>query len=246
LKWLKNHYNCEVVTMTADLGQGEEMDGIEDKALATGASKAYVEDLREEFVRDYVFPAFRAGALYEGRYLLGTAIARPLISKRMVEIAEMEGCQAVSHGATGKGNDQVRFELATMALNPRLTTIAPWRDWDLRSRSDLMEFAKANDIPIPVSRKKPWSIDANLLHTSFEGGELEDPWNSPGPDCYRNVMPIEKCPDEPEEITIDFESGDPVAINNVKHSPAALLAKLNELGGKHGIGRVDMKIVSWA
>ena len=240
LKWLKNNYDCDVICMTADLGQGEEMDGIEEKALKTGAVKAYVEDMREEFVRDYVFPMFRANALYEGRYLLGTAIARPLISKRMVEIAEMEGAQAVSHGATGKGNDQVRFELATMALNPRLATIAPWREWELKSRTDLINFAKENEIPIPVSRKKPWSIDANLLHTSFEGGELEDPWNSPGPDCYRNITPPEKCPDEPEEITIDFEAGDPIAINSVKYSPAALLAKLNELGGKHGIGRVDM------
>ena len=240
LKWLKVNYDCEVVCMTADLGQGEEMDGIEAKALKTGAVKAYVEDLREEFVRDYVFPMFRANALYEGRYLLGTAIARPLISKRMVEIAEMEGAQAVSHGATGKGNDQVRFELATMALNPRLKTIAPWREWELKSRTDLINFAQENDIPIPVSRTKPWSIDANLLHTSFEGGELEDPWNSPGPDCYRNITPPEKCPDEPEEITIDFEAGDPIAINSVKYSPAALLAKLNQIGGKHGIGRVDM------
>ena len=240
LKWLKNNYQCDVICMTADLGQGEEMDGIEEKALKTGAVKAYVEDLREEFVRDYVFPMFRANALYEGRYLLGTAIARPLISKRMVEIAEMEGAQAVSHGATGKGNDQVRFELATMALNPRLVTIAPWREWELKSRTDLINFAKDNEIPIPVSREKPWSIDANLLHTSFEGGELEDPWNSPGPDCYRNITPPEKCPDEAEEITIDFEAGNPIAVNSVKYSPAALLAKLNELGGKHGIGRVDM------
>ena len=240
LKWLKNNYDCDVICMTADLGQGEEMDGIEEKALKTGAVKAYVEDMREEFVRDYVFPMFRANALYEGRYLLGTAIARPLISKRMVEIAELEGAQAVAHGATGKGNDQVRFELATMALNPKLATIAPWREWELKSRTDLINFAKENEIPIPVSRKKPWSIDANLLHTSFEGGELEDPWNSPGPDCYRNITPPEKCPDEPEEITIDFEAGDPIAINSVKYSPAALLAKLNELGGRHGIGRIDM------
>ncbi|MEF2231770.1 MAG: argininosuccinate synthase [Pseudodesulfovibrio sp.] len=240
LKWLKLNYDCEVITMTADLGQGEEMDGIEEKALKTGASKAYVEDLREEFVRDYVFPMFRANALYEGRYLLGTSIARPLISKRMVEIAEMEGAQAVSHGATGKGNDQVRFELATMALNPRLKTIAPWREWDLKSRTDLINFAQENGIPIPVSRKKPWSIDANLLHTSFEGGELEDPWNAPGPDCHRTIVPLEQAPDQAEEITIDFEAGNPIAVNSVKYSPAALLAKLNELGGKHGIGRIDM------
>lgn len=240
LKWIKKHYDCEVVTLTADLGQGEELDGIEGKALETGATKAFVEDLREEFVRDYIFPAFRANAIYEGRYLLGTSIARPLIAKRMVEIANMEDAQALAHGATGKGNDQVRFELAAMGLDPRLKTIAPWREWDLKSRSDLMAFAEENGIPIPVSRKKPWSIDANLLHVSFEGGELEDPWNEPGPDCYRLVQPVEKTPDEPEVITIDFESGDPVAINSVKHSPAALLQKLNELGGKHGIGRVDM------
>ncbi|ADU62267.1 MAG: argininosuccinate synthase [Pseudodesulfovibrio sp.] len=240
LKWIKNNYDCDVVCMTADLGQGEEMDGIEQKALTTGAVKAYVEDLREEFVRDYVFPMFRASALYEGRYLLGTAIARPLIAKRMVEIAEVEGAQAVAHGATGKGNDQVRFELATMALNPRLKTIAPWREWDMKSRTDLINYAKENSIPVPVSRAKPWSIDANLLHTSFEGGELEDPWNSPGQDCHRTVTPLEKCPDQAEEITIDFERGNPVAVNDIRYSPAALLAKLNELGGRHGIGRVDM------
>ena len=240
LKWIKTTYDCEVVTMTADLGQGEEMNGIEDKALRTGASKAYVEDLREEFARDFVFPMLRSGALYEGRYLMGTSIARPLISKRMVEIAETEGAQAVAHGATGKGNDQVRFELATMALNPRLGTIAPWREWDLKSRTDLINFATEHGIDIPVSRSKPWSIDANMLHVSFEGGELEDPWNAPGPDCFRLCTPLEKAPDEPEEITVDFEAGDPVAINGIKHSPAALLQKLNELGGKHGIGRVDM------
>ena len=240
LTWIKNHYDCEVVTLTADLGQGEELDGIEDKALATGATKAYVEDLREEFARDYIFPAFRAGAIYEGRYLLGTSIARPLIAKRLVEIADMEGAQAIAHGATGKGNDQVRFELAAMGLDPKLKTIAPWREWELKSRTDLMEYAKANGIAIPVSRKKPWSIDANMLHVSFEGGELEDPWNAPGPDCFRFTVPLEQAPDEPEEITIDFENGDPVAVNAVKHSPAALVQKLNELGGKHGIGRVDM------
>ena len=240
LKWIKTTYDCEVVTMTADLGQGEEMNGIEDKALRTGATKAYVEDLREEFARDFVFPMLRSGALYEGRYLMGTSIARPLIAKRMVEIAELEGAQAVAHGATGKGNDQVRFELAAMALNPRLATIAPWREWDLKSRTDLINFATEHDIDIPVSRSKPWSIDANMLHVSFEGGELEDPWNAPGPDCFRLCTPLEKAPDTPEEITVEFEAGDPVAINNIKHSPAALLQKLNELGGKHGIGRVDM------
>jgi argininosuccinate synthase len=240
LKWIKQEYDCEVITLTADLGQGEELDGIEEKALSTGASKAFVEDLREEFARDFIFPCFRAGAIYEGRYLLGTSIARPLIAKRMVEIAESEGAQAVAHGATGKGNDQVRFELGAMGMNPRLETIAPWREWDLKSRTDLIKFAEENGIPIPVNRRKPWSMDANLLHVSFEGAELEDPWNAPSPESYRYCTPIEKAPDEPEIITIDFECGDPVAINGVSHSPAALVEKLNEIGGKHGIGRVDM------
>ncbi len=240
LKWIKNTYNCEVITLTADLGQGEELDGIEEKALATGASKAFVEDLREEFARDFIFPCFRASAIYEGRYLLGTSIARPLISKRMVEIAEREGAQAIAHGATGKGNDQVRFELGAMGMNPRLSTIAPWREWDLKSRSDLVKFAEENGIPVPTTRKKPWSMDANLLHVSFEGGELEDPWNAPSPDSYRMCRPIEETPDEPEIITIDFEQGNPVAINGTSYSPGALVEKLNELGGKHGVGRVDM------
>lgn len=240
LRWLKETYRADIIAFAADVGQAEELKGLKKKALATGASKVYVDDLQEEFARDFIFPMLRANAIYEGQYFLGTAIARPLIAKRMVEIAEQEGADAIAHGATGKGNDQVRFELATMALNPRLKTIAPWREWELKSRTDLINFAQENDIPIPVSRKKPWSIDANLLHTSFEGGELEDPWNSPGPDCYRNITPPERCPDEPEEITIDFEAGDPISINSVKYSPAALLAKLNEIGGRHGIGRIDM------
>ena len=240
LKWIRNTYDCEVITLTADLGQGEELDGIEAKALKTGASKAYIEDLREEFARDYIFPVFRAGALYEGRYLLGTSIARPLIAKKMVEVAEKEGAQAVAHGATGKGNDQVRFELAAMALNPRLKTIAPWREWDLKSRSDLVAYAEQNDIPVPVSRAKPWSMDANLLHVSFEGGELEDPWNQPADGCHRLCTPVEQAPDAPEVITLDFEAGNPVAVNGEALSPAALVAKLNAIGGRHGIGRVDM------
>ena len=240
LTWLKNTYKCEVITLTADLGQKDELDGIEEKALKTGASKAFVEDLREEFARDFIFPVFRASALYEGRYLLGTAIARPLIAKRLVEIAEQEGALAVSHGATGKGNDQVRFELGVMALNPEIKTIAPWRDWDLRSRTDLIAYAEANGIDIPVTRSKPWSMDANLLHISFEGGELEDPWNAPSDGCHRMCTPLEETPDTAEEIIIDFEKGDPVAINGEKLSPAEIMEKLNELGGKHGIGRVDM------
>ncbi|MFW5837298.1 MAG: argininosuccinate synthase [Desulfovibrionaceae bacterium] len=240
LRWLVETYGCEVVTLTADLGQGEELDGIEEKALRTGAVKAYVEDLREEFARDYVFPAYRGGAMYEGRYLLGTALARPLIAKRMVEIAELEGAQAVAHGATGKGNDQVRFELAVMGLNPSLKVIAPWREWDLLSRTDLMNFAVEHGIEIPVSRRKPWSIDANLLHMSFEGGELEDPWTEAPRECHRMTVPMEEAPDESEVMTLDFERGDPVAINGVRHSPANIIEKLNVIGGKHGVGRVDM------
>lgn len=240
LKWIKNTYDCEVVTFTADLGQGEELDGVEAKALATGATKAYVEDIREEYARDFVFPMLRAAALYEGRYLLGTSIARPLIAKRMCEIAQAEGAQAVAHGATGKGNDQVRFELTTMALNPRLKTIAPWRDWDMKSRTDLIAYAETHGIPVPVSQAKPWSQDANLLHVSFEGGELEDPWNEPAKGCYRYCVPIEDAPDKAEEITLDFEAGNAVALNGKALSPAQMVLTLNEIGGRHGIGRVDM------
>ena len=240
LKWLRLNYDCEVVTFTADLGQDEDLSGVEAKALATGASKAFVEDLREEYARDFLFPMFRAGAIYEGRYLLGTSIARPLIAKRMVEIAQAEGAQAVSHGATGKGNDQVRFELTTMALDPKLKTIAPWREWDMKSRTDLVNFAKKNGIPVPVSKKKPWSMDANLLHVSFEGGELEDPWNEPHKDCHRYCLPVEKAPNKAEVVTIEFQAGDPVAVNGKKLSPAKLVARLNEIGGRHGVGRVDM------
>ena len=240
LKWIKNTYNCEVITFTADLGQGEELDGVEAKALSTGATKAYVEDIREEYARDFVYPMLRAAALYEGRYLLGTSIARPLIAKRMCEIAEAEGAQAVAHGATGKGNDQVRFELATMALSPRLKTIAPWRDWDMKSRSDLVAYAEKNGISVPVSQAKPWSQDANLLHVSFEGGELEDPWNAPAEGCYRYCTPIEQAPDKAEEITLDFEAGNAVALNGNPLTPAQMVLTLNEIAGRHGIGRVDM------
>jgi argininosuccinate synthase len=240
LKWIKNTYNCEVVTFTADLGQGEELDGVEAKALATGATKAYVEDIREEYARDFVFPMLRAAALYEGRYLLGTSIARPLIAKRMCEIAQAEGAQAVAHGATGKGNDQVRFELTTMALAPKLKTIAPWRDWDMKSRTDLIAYAEKHGIPVPVSQAKPWSQDANLLHVSFEGGELEDPWNAPAKGCHRYCVPIEDAPDKAEEITLDFEAGNAVALNGKPLSPAQMVLSLNEIAGRHGIGRVDM------
>ncbi|MFW5722349.1 MAG: argininosuccinate synthase [Desulfovibrionales bacterium] len=240
LKWIKNTYACEVITLTADLGQEEELDGIEDKALATGASKAFIDDLQEEFAREFIFPAFRAGALYEGRYLLGTALARPLIARRLVEIARQEGAQAVAHGATGKGNDQVRFELAALALAPELKTIAPWREWDMGSRTDLIGYARENGIPVPVTSEKPYSCDRNLLHLSFEGGELEDPWQEPGPGSHLLCVPPEEAPDRPEMVSIDFESGDPVAVNGQRLGPASLLKELNRLGGRHGIGRVDM------
>lgn len=241
LKWIKKHYACDVVTVTCDLGQEEELDGLEDKALRTGAVKAYIDDLREEFAKDFIFPMLRSGAIYEGRYLLGTSIARPLIAKRLVEVARAEGAQAVAHGATGKGNDQVRFELAVGVLAPDLRTIAPWREWDFASRTDLIRFAKENGIPVPSDKKgSDHSMDRNLLHLSFEGGELEDPANEPGPDTYLLTVPPEKAPDTPEYVSIDFEHGDPVAVNGERLSPAALVKTLNTLGGKHAIGRIDM------
>jgi len=240
LKWIQQTYDCEVIALTADLGQEEELEGLEEKAMATGASKAYVLDLQEEFAKDYVLPALRGAAVYEGRYLLGTSLARPLIARTMVEIARKEGAQAVAHGATGKGNDQVRFELATIALAPELRTIAPWREWDLKSRTDLIEFARRNGIPVPVTADKPYSCDRNLLHVSFEGGELEDPWLGPGEGTYLLTSPPERAPDEPETITVDFEAGNPVAVNSEPMSPASLIKRLNEIGGRHGIGRIDI------
>jgi argininosuccinate synthase len=240
LKWIKKEYDCEVVTFTADLGQEEELSGLEDKAKDTGAVRAYIEDLQEEFVRDFVFPAFRAGAIYEGRYLLGTSLARPLIAKRMVEIAHSEGADGVSHGATGKGNDQVRFELTFMARDPNLKIIAPWREWDLNSRTALVDFARENGISVPVTREKPYSCDRNLLHISFEGGELEDPWQEPGAGTYFLAVPVEQAPEEPEIINIGFEKGDPVSVNGEEFSPANLLKELNKIAGRHGIGRLDM------
>ncbi len=239
LKWLIETYGCEVVTMTADLGQEEELDGVEEKALRTGAIKAYVEDLREEFARDYVFPMMRSSAIYENRYLMGTSIARPLIAKRLVEIARAEGADAIAHGATGKGNDQVRFEMSAIALAPDLRIIAPWREWDLHGRKQLTDFAEKHGIPVSTSNKH-YSMDRNLLHCSFEGSELEDPWQEPLPLSHIMAVPIEQAPNEPEYITIDFEHGDPVAVNGEKLSSAALLTKLNEFGSRHGIGRVDM------
>ena len=240
LKWLIETYRCEVVTFSADLGQDEELDGIEKKALATGAIKARIEDLREEFASEFVFPAFRANAIYEGQYLLGTSIARPLIARHQIRIAEEEGADAVSHGATGKGNDQVRFELAYMALRPDIKVIAPWREWDMKSRSDLVAFAKKHGIPVPVTKAKPYSCDRNMLHISYEGGILEDPWTEPDPEMFIMTADPQNAPDEPEIIQIDYEKGDPVAVDGSRMSPAGLLQHLNKIGGKHGIGRVDL------
>ena len=242
LKWLQTEYNCEVVTFTADLGQGEELEPARAKAELMGASKIYIEDLREEFVRDFVFPMFRANALYEGLYLLGTSIARPLISKRLVEIAALEGADAVSHGATGKGNDQVRFELAAYALNPDIKVIAPWREWDLTSRTKLIEFAEKHQIPVAKDKRgdAPFSVDANLLHTSSEGKVLENPAVEAPEYVYQRTVSPEDAPNEPEFIEIGFDQGDAVSINGEKLSPATILTKLNELGGKHGVGRLDL------
>ncbi|MDR1488982.1 MAG: argininosuccinate synthase [Desulfovibrio sp.] len=239
LKWLKEEYGCEVITLTCDLGQEEELTGIEEKALNTGASKAYIADLREEFARDFIFPMFRAGALYDGRYLLGTSIARPLIAKKLVEVALEEGADAVAHGATGKGNDQVRFELAVMALAPELAVIAPWRVWKLKSRTDLNNFAQTHGIPVSTASKR-YSMDRNMLHLSFESGELEDPWQEAEPGSYILSLPPEKAGDEPEYVEIDFESGNPVAVNGTRLSPAELILSLNRIGGRNGVGRLDM------
>jgi len=240
LKWLQETYECPVVAFAADLGQGDELSEIEQKALETGASQVRVEDLREEFVRDFVFPMFRANAIYEGQYLLGTSIARPLIAKKQIEIAMEEGADAVSHGATGKGNDQVRFEITYMALNPEIKIIAPWREWSFKSRAELIDYASARGIPVPVTTEKPYSSDRNLLHISFEGGILEDPWREPDESMFVMTVSPEKAPDRPEYVEIDFEAGNPVAVNGEKLSPAKLLARLNEIGGRHGVGRVDM------
>ena len=242
LKWLQTEYGCEVITFTADLGQGEELEPARAKAELMGASSIYIEDVREEFVRDFVFPMFRANAVYEGLYLLGTSIARPLISKRLVEIAEETGADAIAHGATGKGNDQVRFELAAYALNPDIKVIAPWREWDLSSRTKLIDFAEKNQIPIAKDKRgeAPFSVDANLLHTSSEGKELEDPAVDAPEYVYQRTVSPEDAPSKPEFIEIGFEKGDAVSINGVAMSPATVLTELNRLGGKHGIGRLDL------
>ena len=243
LKWLQETYNCEVVTFTADIGQGEEVEPAREKALKLGIKpeNIFIEVLKEEFVKDYVFPMFRCNTIYEGEYLLGTSIARPLIAKRQIEIAKEVGADAVAHGATGKGNDQVRFEIGYLSLNPDITIIAPWREWDLNSREKLLDFAQRHGIPIEKHGKKsPYSMDANLLHISYEGGILEDPWAEPEEDMWRWTNSIEEAPNEPEYITIDFEKGDPVAINGEPLSPAKLLEALNDYGKRHGIGRIDI------
>ncbi len=242
LAWLQDTYGCEVVTFTADIGQGEEIEPARIKAQKMGINEIFIEDITEEFVRDFVFPMFRANALYEGEYLLGTAIARPLIAKRLVEIADATGADAVAHGATGKGNDQVRFELGVYALKPDLQIIAPWREWNLNSRQKLLDFAAAKNIPIAGARKQgsPYSMDANLLHISYEGGELEDPWTEPNADMWRWTVAPEQAPEQPEYIELTFKQGDPIALNGQALSPATMLLTLNQIAGKHGIGRSDI------
>jgi len=243
LKWLQDTYDCEVVTFTADLGQGEEVEEARAKAQTGGVKSIYIEDLREEFVRDYVFPMFRANAIYEGEYLLGTSIARPLIAKRMIEIAEAENADAVSHGATGKGNDQVRFELGFYALKPDVKVISPWREWDLVSREDMLNFAEAHGIPVERKRqgsKSPYSMDANMLHISYEGYDLEDPWCEPSEAMWRWSVSPENAPNESEYIELTYQNGDITAINGKTMTPAQVLAELNRIGGKHGIGRIDI------
>jgi argininosuccinate synthase len=242
LRWLQETYRCEIVTFTADLGQGEELEPARKKAEMMGAREIFIDDLREEFVRDFVFPMFRANALYEGQYLLGTSIARPLIAKRQIEIARETGADAVAHGATGKGNDQVRFELSYYALAPDIKVIAPWREWDLTSRTRLIDYADKHQIPIARDKRgeAPFSVDANLLHISAEGKVLEDPWVEPGEYVYSRTVAPEEAPDQPQYVEIYFAQGDPVAVDGEALSPAALLSRLNELGGKHGIGRLDL------
>lgn len=240
LRWIMEEYGAEVVTYTADVGQGEEVEEARVKALETGASEAICEDLTEEFISDFVFPSMRSSALYEGYYHMGTSLARPVISKGLVRVAIETGADAIAHGATGKGNDQVRFELSAYALKPDIKVIAPWREWEFKGRADLIAYAEKHGIPIPVTPKKPYSTDANLLHVSYEGGVLEDPWTSPPDDMFSMTVSPESAPDEPEFITVEYEHGDPVAINGQAMSPVELLTKANELGGRHGIGRVDM------
>ncbi len=241
-KWLNEEYGCEVVTFTADIGQGSEIKEAKQKAKKLGIKKIYIEDLKESFVRDYVYPMFRSNAVYEGEYLLGTSIARPLISKRLVEIAKKENASHICHGATGKGNDQVRFEISAYALNPKIKIIAPWREWEFKSRSDLVKYAKSHKISIDydVGKRSPYSMDANILHISYEGGILEDPWKNPEESMWLRTKSINKTPNQSDTINLTFKKGDIVKINNQKLSPAKLLSKLNDLASKHGIGRVDI------
>ncbi len=240
LHWIKQTYGAEVVAFTADIGQGEEVEEARVKALATGAVSAHAVDLRKEFVEEFVFPVLRSGALYEGYYLLGTSFARPLIAKKMVEIAREEGADAISHGATGKGNDQVRFELSAYALEPDIKVIAPWREWDLKGREDCIDYAALHGIDVPVTKEKPYSMDANLFHISYEGGVLEDPWVAPPAGMWRMTVDPENAPDEPQEVTIEFEHGNPVAIDGQRLGAVELLEKANRIAGKHGVGRVDI------
>ena len=240
LKWLANEYDCPVIAYCADIGQKEDWDKVRAKGMATGAEKVIISDLRKEFVRDFIFPAFRANAIYEGSYLLGTSLARPLIAREQVRIAHQEGANALSHGATGKGNDQVRFELSYLALDPKLVIIAPWRIWDLNSRSKLVAYAGQHGIPVPVTKKNPYSSDENLLHISFEGGILEDPWNEPEEEMFKLSVSPETAPDKATYIEITFQAGTPVAIDGEELEPVALMQKLNQLGGANGIGRLDM------
>ena len=240
LRWLKENYNCEVVCYCADVGQGAELSGLEEKAHATGASKLYIEDLREEFVRDYVWTAVKANAVYEGVYLMGTSLARPVIAKRQIEIAQKEGADAVAHGATGKGNDQVRFELTYYALQPDIKVIAPWREWEYKGRLDLIDYAKTHNIPVTATAEKPYSMDANLMHISYEGGILEDPWAEPPESIFQLTRSPERAKSEAEYLELSFEKGEPVAVNGKRLDPVTLLETLNKLGGQHGIGRVDL------
>jgi argininosuccinate synthase len=238
--WLKENYGCEVICYCADVGQGEDLSGLEEKAIKSGASKCIIEDLTEELASDYLYPMMKAGAIYERKYLLGTSAARPLIAKKLVDVAHAEGAQAIAHGATGKGNDQVRFELTVMALDPRIKIIAPWREWELRSREEEIEYAKAHNVPITVTLKSIYSRDANLWHLSHEGGLLEDPWNEPDEEMYQISTSPEAAPEKAEYVEIEFESGTPVALNGQKLSPAKMIAALNKIGGTHGIGRADI------
>ena len=240
IKWLKEKYDAEIIAFAADVGQGQELDPVREKAFATGASEVYIEDLKEEFVRDFVFPMLRGNAFYENNYLMGTAIARPLIAKEQIRIAERCGADGVSHGATGKGNDQVRFEIAYMDLNPDIKIIAPWREWELTSRSVLIDYAREHGISIPVTKDRSYSIDRNLFHVSYEGDRLEDPWTAPEEDMFLMTVSPEKAPDKSTTVEIEYEAGNPVAVNGERMSPATLLAKLNEYGGQNGVGRIDV------